>query len=310
MPTEAKRSHDTDAIGQPSLCPECGSDRLVRDARDELHCERCGLVLESSPIDPGPDWRAYTAKEESDRARAGAPMTVTLHDKGLATTMGWPGRDARGNPTPTETRAQLHRLQTWNRRMRMSSGAERNLAHALSELQRMTGRIGAPRSVRETASAIYRDAMEAHLVEGRTIDSVAAASLYAACRRHDLPRTLEEIADVSPATKKEIGRTFRAVARELDLELRPTTPEDFVQRFAAELSLSPKARRRAVEILEAAQRTGALTGKSPTGVAGAALYLAGQQVGDERTQSEVAEVAHVSEVTIRNRAKDLEGVEA
>lgn len=305
MSQAAKRSDDTEPLPDPTRCPECGSDRLVRDARDEVHCHSCGLVLESDPIDPGPDWRAYDAAERDDRARAGAPLTVTLHDKGLATTMGWPGRDAHGNATPAATRGQLHRLQTWNRRMRLSSGAERNLAHALGELQRMTARIGAPRSVRETASRLYRDAMEAHLVEGRTIDSVAAASLYAACRRHELPRTLEEIADVSPATKKEVARTFRAIARELDLELRPTTPADFVDRFAAELSLSPRARRRAGEILEAAE-AGRIAGKSPTGVAGAALYLAGQQVGDARTQREVAEIAHVSEVTIRNRAKDLD----
>lgn len=306
MSEAAKRPDDTDPMPDPDRCPECGSDRLIRGDRDEVHCDSCGLVLDADPIDPGPDWRAFDASERDERARAGAPATYTLHDKGLSTVMGWPGRDSLGNATPAATRSQLHRLQTWNRRLKMASGAERNLAHALGELRRMTVRIGAPRSVRETASVLYRQAMEDHLVEGRTIDSVAAAALYAACRRHDLPRTLEEIAEVSPADKKEIARAFRVIARELGLELRPTTPMDFLQRFAEELDLSPEARRRALEILDAAD-PGRVAGKSPTGVAGAALYLAGQQVGDPRTQTEVAEIAHVSEVTIRNRAKDLDG---
>lgn len=288
------------------LCPECGSNRIVRDDRDEDYCESCGLVLEDQPIDPGPEWRAFTAAESDERSRTGAPENVMLHDKGLSTMIGWPGRDSYGRRIPSANRAQLHRMRTWNRRTRMSSGAERNMAHALSELQRMASRMGLPRSVREAASVLYRRAMKEGLIKGRSIDGVAAASLYAACRQCNVPRTLEEVAEETDVSKKAVARAYRALARELKLKLAPTSPTDYLSRFTSELELGPDARRRATEILEAAARDGRTAGKTPTGLAAAALYLAAQQVGDPRTQKEIAAVSHVSEVTIRNRARELE----
>lgn len=286
-------------------CPECGSDRIVHEEADTF-CSQCGLVLEDLPIDPGPEWRAFDASERDERARTGAPLTYTLHDKGLSTTMGWPGRDSSGNRTPAANRAQLHRLRRWNRRSRLSSGAERNMAHALTELQRMCSQLGLPRSVRETASVLYRRAMQEDLIKGRSIDGVAAASLYAACRQHHVPRTLEEIAEQTAVPKKDVARAYRALARELHLKLAPTSPSDYIPRFASELDLGPETRRTATRILEEAGQQGLTAGKTPTGMAGAALYLASRLAGEARTQRQISEAVHVSEVTIRNRTRDLE----
>lgn len=294
------------AVDDLEHCPECGSDHLFRDDREDLVCERCGLVLEESSIDQGPDWRAFTAAEQEERARTGAPATYTLHDKGLTTVMGWPNRDARGKRVPAASRAQLYRMRRWNRRLRMATGAEQNMAHALGELRRMAGALSLPRPVQETASVIYRRAMKEDLVKGRSIESVAAAALYAACRQLNVPRTLDEVSEVAQVPKKQMARAYRALSRELQLQLSPTTPLDYVSRFASELDVGPEARARAIEILKEADEQGLAAGKAPTGLTGAALYLSAREVGEARTQEQVAEVSGVSEVTLRNRAKEFE----
>ena len=132
-----------------------------------------------------------------------------------------------------------------------------------------------------------------------------AASLYAACRQHSVPRTLDEIANYSRAKRKEIGRTYRFIARELRLNIRPTNPGSYVQRFCSVLNLSGSVQRKATDLIVDAQAKEITSGKGPTGMAAAAIYISAIQCNERRTQSDVAEVAGVTEVTIRNRSKDL-----
>ncbi|UCF13812.1 MAG: transcription initiation factor IIB, partial [Thermoplasmatales archaeon] len=114
-------------------CPECGSIHLSKDySRAELVCKDCGLVIDEDQIDHGPEWRAFDSEQREKRARTGAPMTYTIHDKGLSTMIGWTNRDAYGKSIPTRNRAQLFRLRKWQVRTRISDGTERNLALALS----------------------------------------------------------------------------------------------------------------------------------------------------------------------------------
>ena len=185
----------------------------------------------------------------------------------------------------------------------MSNATERNLAFALSELDRMASALGLPRNVRETAAVVYRDAVDKNLIRGRSIEGVAAAALYAACRQCSVPRTLDEIAEVSRVSRKEIGRTYRFISRELGLKLLPTSPIDYVPRFCSGLTLKGEVQSRAVEILRQAGERELTSGRGPTGVAAAAIYISSILGGERRTQREVAEVAGVTEVTIRNRYK-------
>ena len=233
------------------VCPECGSHHLVRDyERGELLCEDCGLVLDDQFIDQGPEWRAFDVEQGEKRARTGAPMTYTIHDKGLSTEISWKNKDSYGKSIPTRNRAQLYRLRKWQRRIRVSNATERNLAFALSELDRMASAMGLPRNVRETAAMIYRKAVNKNLIRGRSIEGVVAASLYAACRQCGVPRTLDEVANSSRVGRKEIGRTYRFMTRELKLKLMPTKPQDYVQRFCSELKLSGEVQSKAAEILK------------------------------------------------------------
>jgi transcription initiation factor TFIIB len=287
-------------------CPECGSNHLSKDySRAELVCRNCGLVLDEDIIDHGPEWRAFDSEQREKRARTGAPMSYTIHDKGLSTVIGWKNRDSYGKSIPTRNRAQIFRLRKWARRIRISNATERSLAIAFSELDRMASGMGLPRTVRETAAMIYRKAALKKLVRGRSIEGVITAALYAACRQCHVPRTLDEISNIAHISRKEIGRTYRYVSRELGLKLLPTSPEDYISRFCSELKLSGDVRAKTLEILQEAAHRELTSGRGPTGMAAASLYIASILCDERRTQREVAEVAGVTEVTIRNRYKEI-----
>ncbi|MFC7076016.1 MULTISPECIES: transcription initiation factor IIB [Haloarcula] len=295
----------TDEQEESLVCPECGGSLLSDSERGETVCEDCGLVVEEDEIDPGPEWRAFDSKEKDEKSRVGAPTTNMMHDKGLSTNIGWQDKDAYGNSLSSRQREKMQRLRTWNERFRTRDSKERNLKQALGEIDRMASALGLPENVRETASVIYRRALDEDLLPGRSIEGVSTASLYAAARQAGTPRSLDEIANVSRVDKDEIARTYRYVVRELNLEIQPADPESYVPRFASDLELSEEVERRARQLLQNAKQQGVHSGKSPVGLAAAAVYAASLLTNEKVTQSEVSEVANISEVTIRNRYHEL-----
>jgi len=298
--------HDILSHEEHKSCPVCNStERFVDNSRAEVCCARCGLVLDENLIDHGPEWRAFDHEQRDKRTRTGAPLTYTISDKGLNTTIDWKDKDIHGHKIPERNKAQIYRLRKWNKRMRVSGAGERNLAFALSELDRDSSRLGIPRSVREDAAIIYRSAAKNKLIRGRSIEVVVASALYAACRRCNIPRTLDEIAIASNVSKKQVGKTYRFLSRELNIKLKPTSPSDYISRFASKLGLSGEVQAKAIEIINKAVKSGLSSGKGPTGVAAAALYIASLLLGERKTQKEVSEISGVTEVTIRNRYKEL-----
>jgi transcription initiation factor TFIIB len=293
-------------IEENAKCPGCGNTHISKDySRAELVCNNCGLVIDDDLIDHGPEWRAFDNEQREKRARVGAPMTYTIHDKGLSTMIDWKNRDAYGKSVPTRNRAQLYRLRKWQRRIRISNATERNLAIALSALDRMASGLGLPRMVRETAAMIYRKAALKNLIRGRSVEGVTAAALYAACRQCHVPRTLDEISKIAHMSKKKVGRNYRYIARELGLKLMPTSPQDYISRFCSELKLSGDVQTKTMEILKESADRELTSGRGPTGIAAASLYIASILCGERRTQRDVSVVAAVTEVTIRNRYKEL-----
>jgi transcription initiation factor TFIIB len=282
-------------------CPECGSlDLNYNKDKGEIICKECGLVIEDKMVDFDQEWREFDSEAAARKRRTGAPMTYTQFDQGLGTDV---GRKADLYKFGGKTKNKFFRLRKWQQRI--STAIERNLKLALSELKRVSSYLRLPGSVEEEASRIYTLAVQKGLVRGRSMESVVAGALYAACRRHDVPRTLDELGEASGIEKKEIGRTYRFITRELGIKILPSNPADYIARFASALKLSAETQSRSVEIIEEAQAVELTSGRGPTGIAAAALYVAALINGEKRTQREVADVAGVTEVTIRNRYKEL-----
>ena len=298
-----------DNIPQPQKiqkCPECGSNRLMRDYEcAEIVCMGCGYVVAAKLADQGPEWRAFDDEQRTKRARAGAPLTFTIHDKGLSTMIDWHDRDVYGKRIAPGQKAQIYRLRKWQRRIRVSDATERNLAFALSEISKIANNLNLPKNILETASVIYRKAVKERLIRGRSIQGVTAAAIYVACRQCKITRTLDEIAQASTVSKKEVGRSYRFLIKELNYFIPPSKPSQYITKFSNQLTMNGKVEEIAHKILNTAKELKLTSGRGPTGIAAAASYIASVLTGERKTQREIAEIAQVTEVTIRNRYKEL-----
>jgi len=282
-------------------CPECGGINLFWNKdKGEIICKDCGLVIEDRMVDFSQEWREFETEVSESRRRTGAPMTYTQYDRGIGTEV---GRKADLYQLGGKDKNKFFRLRKWQ--YRISTAIERNLKLALAELKRVSSFLKLPKSVEEESARIYTLAVQRGLVRGRSMESVVAGALYAACRRHEVPRTLDELSEASGIEKKEIGRTYRFVTRELGINILPSNPADYIARFASALRLNAETQSKAIEIIEQAQKVELTSGRGPTGIAAAGLYVAALINGEKRTQREVADVAGVTEVTIRNRYKEL-----
>ncbi len=287
-------------------CPECGSTKIIRDeSKGELICQKCGLIVSEELVDLGKEWRSFDSDQFEKRARTGSPKKYVKLNKGLVTMIDRKGRDLRGNKLSSKSKAQMYRLIKWHKRASVSSSMERNLSIALTEMRRVASYLNIPESLVEAAALLYRKTVEKGLIRGRLIEAVVSAILYTVCRTYHVPRTLNEMAEASGLTKKEIGRTYRFLVRELKLDVPLTNPIHYIPRFASELNLSGEVQEKGREIIKKAIDEGLISGRGPTGVAAAAVYIAGLLKGERRTQKEVANVAGVTEVTIRNRYREL-----
>jgi len=271
----------------------------------EIVCMNCGFVVAAKLTDRGPEWRAFDDEQRAKRARVGAPLTFTIHDKGLSTMIDWHDRDIYGKTLSPGQKAQIYRLRKWQRRIRVSDATERNLAFALSEISKIANNLSLPKNILETASVIYRKAVKERLIRGRSIQGVTAAAIYVACRQCGLARTLDEIAQASNINKKEVGRSYRFLVKELDYFIPPLKPSQYVTKFSNQLTMQGKVEEIAHKILTAAKELKLTSGRGPTGIAAAASYIASVLTGERKTQREIAEIAQVTEVTIRNRYKEL-----
>jgi transcription initiation factor TFIIB len=287
-------------------CPECASKNLVHDYdTGETICGDCGLVLYEQMLDKGPEWRAFTQQEKASRSRVGSPTSYSIHDKGLSTTISQIDRDAFGRKLPLSTRLQMWRLRKWQIRSRVHSSIDRNLAQAMAELDRLSDKVSISSQIKEKAALIYRKALDKRLVRGRSIAAIAAASLYAACRKSGSPRTLREIAEASLVNKKDVARCYRLLLQELDFHMPISDPLTYVSKIAEKNGVSGKTQGAAIAILRDARQKRFSAGKDPMGMASAALYIACLQNNEKITQKDIAEAAGVTEVTVRNRYKAL-----
>ncbi len=289
-----------------SNCLRCGKNSLLTDEdTGEQFCAKCGFVISEKLQATGPEWRSFQRDGGSDPARTGAPSSLTIHDMGLSTVINPQNRDATGKPLSASMKSTIERLRTWDSRSQVHEPVDRNLRQALSELNKLKDKVAISANVLEKAAYLYRKALEKKLVRGRSISAMIAASLYAACRDTETPRTLKDIADAANVKRKDISRCYRLLHKELELKMPVVDPIQCIARSSSKLKIPEKTKRYAAKILKEAQKRQESSGKDPMGLAAAALYFSCVINGVSITQRDLAEAAGVTEVTIRNRFKAL-----
>ena len=295
-----------EVITAGNICRRCGKNVMLTDnVTGERFCGKCGYVITETLQDSGPEWRSFSKEGGADPTRTGAPTSLAMHDRGLATIISPMNKDSSGKPLTSAMKSTIERLRTWDSRSKVNASSDKNLRQALSEVSTLKDKLSLSDAVVEKASYIYRKALEKKLVRGRSISAMIAASLYAACRDAETPRTLKDVADAGNIKKKDISRCYRILHQELELKMPVVNSIQCVARIASQLGITEKTKRYATKILRIAQEHKESAGKDPMGLAAAALYMSCVKNGEDMTQRDIAEAANVTEVTIRNRYKGL-----
>lgn len=284
-----------------NACPECKSTDIRYDpSRGETVCSECGLVIDQIALDTTQEWRAFDEGQRSRRVRTGPPLKITKHDRGITTEMGKGAGELF--KVDTKKRAQYYRLTKWQKRLIKSK--DRNLSNAFVELQRATSQLNLSKTMQERVAALYEKTVDKSLVRGRPMEAIIAALIYIVCREERAPRTLEEISTIFEMQKRDIGKTYRYIARKLEIKIQPPRAKDYIPRFGTLIGVNEKVQVNALRIADKVKEH-ITSGKGPVGIAAAILYIASVLEGQRKTQREIADAIKVTEVTIRNRYKEI-----
>ena len=287
-------------------CPSCSNKKTITDSESgEVVCSKCGRVLSDKLLETGQEWRTFAADETDTRARTGMPESLARHDMGLSTIVGRADRDASGNKLDPAMRIRMNRLATWDIRSQFHTPKDRSLSQAFFQLDVLKDKLGLSDGIVEKTAYIYRKALSNNLTRGRTISGVLSAAVYIACREMGAHRTLDDIAMACNVKRKELSRDFRILHSRLDLKIPQQDPMKCIAKVANKVKLSEKTKRKAAEIMSNVMKEEISAGKDPMGMAACVLYLSCIKSGEAVSQMSIARAAGVTEVTVRNRSKDL-----
>ncbi len=248
---------DEDVSNDNTPCPKCSGQ--VRTNSVETSCEDCGLVIHEQRIDHGPEWRTH---DQDQRKRTGAPLTAARHDRGLSTEIGrW--KDANGNELSGRKRQRLYRMRREQTRGRFQSKADRNLAHGLGKVSRLASVLEISDSVRDQACQPFRSAQNEDLLRGRSIEAIAAASVYGACRCNGRSQLVDDVSEMARVAESRVTNAYKTLNEELGLLATPVTPTIYILRLASDLDCPERIRRRARALAEAAEDAGVTTASIP-----------------------------------------------
>lgn len=288
-------------------CPECGARVTPRRGASEITCPECGLIVDGGPLDRRPGLARDSAGAE-ETSRTGPPETALLHDKGLMTNVP-PVTDGATDHTMSDARRrQMRRVRRQQKHARTADAGERALQIAINEIRRMGAALDVSRTAMKTAVKIWRTTYDEGLVTGFSVEAVATAALYGACRLHEEPRLLAEISPLARIDEMDCRRAYQRLNAELELPIPPLLPVDLLPRVADAEGISETVNRTARELLETARSNGYVDGKHPAGLAAAAVYAAAtKHHGKQRNvqQSTLADAAGVTTMTIRNHYRSL-----
>jgi transcription initiation factor TFIIB len=293
----------------PIGCSICKNNnaRIITDPESgEIVCNSCGIVISDKIQDiTRPEQQAFSLEEVNNKSRTGTPTSLARYDMGLATIIGKDDRDASGRKIDAEMRSRMNRLRTWDLRAHVHTSSERNLIQAFDELDILKDKLALSDAIVEKSAYIYRKVLHRGLVRGRTTLGIMAAATYAGCREMETPWTLKDIATASNLKRKDIARNYRMLLSELDFKVPNADPIKCIVKVANKANLSENAKRRAISIMKDIIKNEIPAGKNPMGIAATALYISCLKNGENKTQTQIARAAGITDVTVRNRLKEL-----
>jgi transcription initiation factor TFIIB len=299
---------DQDSVSRCSICNKANTT-ITDPNSGEIICSNCGMVISDKIEDSlHPERRMYSFEDEDKNVRTGAPSSLARHDMGLSTIIGRENKDASGQKIDTAMRSKLERLRILDFRTRMRTSGDRNFTRAFGQLERLKEKLGLSDTIVEKAAYLYRKVQEKGLIRGRTVDSMLAAAVYSACREMETPRTIKDIAAKSNVKRKDVARSYRLLVFELGIRIPVVNPMKCVARVANKLSISEKTRHHALSMMEEVVIKKITAGKEPMGLAATVLYASSIKTDEKIPQKDVAAASGVTEVTIRNRFKDLKKI--
>jgi len=342
-------------------CPECNSGLIHDFSKGEFLCQNCGYVVLDEVNDYGPETISKDFEEKNRIARASGAMSFSQHDYGLRTEIGSGLKDYGGKAINSQMAEHLTNLRKWHSRIRVSSSKDRRLANALSKITETCSNLSLPKILIETAAMIYRNYEKNKDAKGKSVSCISAATIYLACKRCSIVRSLEEIVDATGipsndrSTLKLASKYYRIMSMELGIynanfgeqdnqnnhpqnneksktscflsnyklintnETASITKQKnigngithslSIDRHIAKLinlaKLDTRIERLAIDLAHKTSKNLLVDGKSPNGIAAAYIYLSSVLLGMNILQIDVSGLAGVTEVTIRNRCKEI-----
>jgi transcription initiation factor TFIIB len=288
-------------------CSTCNikEDRLVTDVvSGEIVCSNCGTVVIDGIEESGKEW-INPKDHETDKSRIGMPFSLAVHDMNLSTIIGKTNKDSAGQLIDSGMQARMNRLRIWDSRTMYRDSSSRNFTTAFVLLGKLKDKLSLTPSIVEKTAYTYRKVQEDGLIRGRTIGAVLVACLYITCREQGVSRTIDELAEASNIRRKAIAKIYRDIVFHLERKIPQVNCFQCIDKIANKIQLNEITTRHARDLMKKVLEQEFSAGKDPMGFAGAVLYVSLQMEGKTVRQIDIAEAAGVTEVTIRNRAKEL-----
>ncbi len=293
-------------------CPECQSNLIDDVHNGEKICSGCGLVAMEQMSDSGPESRSTNPEERMKNSRATGQTTYSQHDLGIRTEIAYGTKDYSGKTINAEVANQMYNLRKWQTRIRVSSPRERRLANILEKIGETCQALSLSKNVLESASMVYRNFEGQFDAKGKSVTCMSAATIYMACKQCDVIRSLNEIC-AATGSSKELDMNVKLTAkyyRTLVMELGNSTThvvtlDKYISKIANLAKLDVRVERLAAEIAQKTSDHNIADGKAPNGLAAAYLYIASILLGQSMLQRDVSSIAGITEVTIRNRCKEI-----
>ena len=294
-------------------CPECQST-IVDDVHNgERICSSCGIVVAEQMADFGPESKGANLEDKMRLARATGQTTLSQHDMGIATEISIASTDYSGKKIDSATSNQMQRLGKWQKRVRVTSPRERRLTNVLGKISETCESCNLPKNVVETASMIYRSLDGKNIeVKGKSVISITVAVIYMACKQCHIVRSIDDISktvclpiDVKAKTKLA-AKYYRNLVLDMGSVVTPVvTMDKYISKIANLTKTDVKVERLALEMAQKTQNQNIADGKAPNGIASAYLYVASVLTGQNILQRDVSSISGITEVTIRNRVKEI-----